>query len=1807
MQKLNFLKTPTMATTKRINDYVPIEFYENYNINYTVKEIFKKYGQCKKLREMFSLRRKCYGPGMDYNDLEMEHYLDDYYLNGFTPHSAYFWRCIYVHPMFRVFTSEMEDTLYNRCLLIRVDQQIRSCWDVEKLCSLLSLPVKCLVMYIAHKISYVKIVMNIKRKTLSMMIEPLVDDYFKHVSTYTVGCLPIYLVNNCIEVYLRPKNYPECVLTHVMKLNQAFGRALSQDCRSVIRLSYPLPILRHYMCQVFGEYDSCSHFSILNLESRSAWASQVLALNGSMLNSELVRVAEPQLGIEVSHKFPCLDSLLKGENDIKLRHIVVELALLATNICQCTTKKHLISLLGLYLSTKSFARKSIDMFMDFVKDSKFAVPQSDGASGSLLSLFGAGFSILGFGTKPTKLNLRNLVLECGSLARAFTNIEGAMRVLPDLIKRLINWVYRLVTGSEYFEKDETLVNLTTRVTNFVSKSDQSDLDYDNEVEAKEFKELLQEVTLNIQSRRGTPVVNDYLSLLSTLRTCKPMVVPDPPDKRRPFSLYLYGNSQIGKSFMVMNVLVDLIETDSNLTIEDRIKIIENLNHYTYVRNSETVYMDGLTQYKKYIIYDDFGQRRDIPGSENSEMMEVLRLLNVMPSVGHMAAVEQKGRVCPLFDIMMMTANFKNPLQVENINEQEALFNRLKENRFEVVLVDKYKLPDKRINKDLVLKDVESGLIKNVDVWYFKEELSDGSLISYRYDEFITILRERMKVHSDQQGKRLDDLLNMKKSAVVRLAEQLNIKASLPEPQVKIDSVFAPLELYKRISLTRFLMDYNQGHNQAIYQAMFFEREDDRILLSMLKEIQNVCKTQIQYSACYPKLRPLLNETELEKVVQWYNDWRKVTAVADVERFQSWVRKHPWLTSALAVAGIGSTIAVTVGISSCFKKCFDKITAWFGSEKREIVTFSAHVFKFEDMPVMVRLPNDSECRMFPLEKIAYRVEVDEEFVDPSDLQTNTNLNAITNFRIIPRKTGTALKFMELISKPLVYESQGGDYSKMKTHMKFAVPQHKNMNELFVLAKKNMVPTQQQVTFAKLKNNQMTIHLLDKNLNRFVGGCLALRGKYVIMPFHYFFCDFETIVFKTSSGREIPISNDIKIRFINGNEWLSVEKAREIWASKLYRDVVVLDLNGQEVYPEFKSIESMFVRGESLSSRSYAKCVLPILRNQNGVIDNLQIMLGSCKPIASSVEVRDDESGFFNFIQDGIEYSAYTSKGDCGSPIVSFVDDGPGLIIGIHSAGYASLAAGYGENITYEMIQKVLVNPQPEMCKVTYTDDVLQVPCGLEFVGRLSKKEYVSRETQFEKSPLYEEDQCQSALSALKVVDGVDPLFKGIMKQSGTKRLIPDFSNNISDFFLYHAPKDLKMNGPFTQECAIRGIIGDPCFQPLNRSTGAGFGWRNVSRGKRDLILDDFTVVPELQASIDRRLEALKRCERVDMFYLDTLKDETRPKRKVLDLNTRVFSYPQVDYVILCRQYFGPFMHWFHSSKIKNNSLIGLNVHSGDSGGLYKSLKKHGNVLAGDFKGWDSDVLSQLMHQIFQHYVDPWFRHNVVGYDYQYSNILRILLLDLCYATHICEDIVYRVDRGMPSGHPLTSIFNTLYNLIMFYLSFVQLVPAEFQRPDIFFQHIECYFYGDDNILSISNFLIKKFNYQTVAKVLRDVFQHTYTLSSKEAIDNRLFDDLLDVTILQRHFIFVDGEWRLALKEQTIREIVMWKKKKISVDESVGSNLDMAMIEWSAYGKTKYNNEMDRLMTLCKQKNLSHLISRFMTYETMRSRVGGTVVY
>lgn len=584
---------------------------------------------------------------------------------------------------------------------------------------------------------------------------------------------------------------------------------------------------------------------------------------------------------------------------------------------------------------------------------------------------------------------------------------------------------------------------------------------------------------------------------------------------------------------------------------------------------------------------------------------------------------------------------------------------------------------------------------------------------------------------------------------------------------------------------------------------------------------------------------------------------------------------------------------------------------------------------------------------------------------------------------------------------------------------------------------------------------------------------------------------------------------------------------------------------------KSIVKLFLPQSDISRRlrgtnTQVQLQVCTVKAKGDKLVHEKVLLSSntCAHIAKGVATKD---GQLNGI---VKYDMPTENGHCGAPLMLTESAGP-CIFGFHSAGrtVSGIREGFGTIISLEVVHALLANiptTKDSFCdgntagvvpltkeKAAEMQAIGLVGGSIYAIGELEKPVNLGTITKLKPS-IMQQDQVfgptpsNPAVLRPAMLDGeiVYPMQRGIEAyQSDQVYFNPKILESVTAMAM--KPHWESTIGAERTILSFEEAIVPPPemkLKPLNRMTSPGFPYRDfvtpATPGKTFALGHegdvDFTSkgLAIVRQDVMKLIDDASKGVRGVHLCVDFLKDELRPNEKVRDIKTRVISGTPMDYTIAVRMYFGAFMSASFGTFVKNGMAPGIN-HYREWGVLAEALLAKGDrIFDGDFSRFDASE-QPWVHEAILEYIERWYAKDAENYSLRHKAVRYVLWMDLVHSRHVTGkgnslDVVVQWNKSLPSGHPLTTIVNSMYSLITIAGCYVSLVK-DFDMWD----HAYVCTFGDDNITSVDDDIHDVFNQVSVAAEMKKLFNLDYTPGNKGGVLVPT-SSIHEVTFLKRSF-------------------------------------------------------------------------------------------
>lgn len=686
----------------------------------------------------------------------------------------------------------------------------------------------------------------------------------------------------------------------------------------------------------------------------------------------------------------------------------------------------------------------------------------------------------------------------------------------------------------------------------------------------------------------------------------------------------------------------------------------------------------------------------------------------------------------------------------------------------------------------------------------------------------------------------------------------------------------------------------------------------------------------------------------------------------------------------------------------------------------------------------------------------------------------------------------------------------------------------------------------------------------------GKVFFIKGQYALMPYH-FLTDLEED--KEALRNEGAV---ITLKSMSDGKWIDVE-----WSVFDPEGPFVVQLLGHDNRP----IDLALVR---IGGREH--------RDMTGVLR----MSGSPKPLDLTMATVDDEKltpfiipdvpavrykdsidykqGTNIHVDKAVYYDVRTQAGFCGSMVVSQGDCGRSFIVGMHVAGDGK-GVGAAACFTADQIRTAISTLSVKAVQVRSVVAVAQTQEGfcppLDKQGTKLQQRAVARSVYPNGIP--DKPNSPPSMVASAVLGWSAPVFDSRKKPAVcTEAAVEIELEKYSQDRCIAFDSEVGSAAFVAAECALndqgmpavfRGsrilsnveawtgmVNGVRVAEPINNRTSTGYPFQNLGHVKSKMV-SELGVLngdsPSLQlvfrCADDLLDDLLKGKEEAlaDVVFKVSPKRELRPPEK----GPRVIQCAPLHVVLVWRRVFWEFMSHYSTWAPEKELGIGLDprTHWDELADWLRSGgHEEGLVGAGDYSQFDQCQEPVISRAIGEAVIGRYGKND------RYNRVRRLLWRTACGPRIVFKNIIYQLEKGMPSGHPATSIINGLYNCTLFRLCYTSLKRGALVSPvggsvhrlkeDMveFKASVRLSVTGDDNIFASRN---PAFN-EMALPALMARFGARYTLDTKMGSAALPFRPLEAVSYLGRAFRREQAlgyKWVAPLRLESIALMAQYAEK------------------------------------------------------------------
>jgi hypothetical protein len=1228
-----------------------------------------------------------------------------------------------------------------------------------------------------------------------------------------------------------------------------------------------------------------------------------------------------------------------------------------------------------------------------------------------------------------------------------------------------------------------------------------------------------------------------------------------------FGVMLGGGAGVGKSNTMKSLSYAIA---ARFFKKDNFKdFMENPKNYTYVRNTENVYWDGLTWRHWFTFWDDFGQAVDVAGNPANEMFEWIRAVNPFEYRVHKAGMEEKGLITFNSKIVIGNTNVRK-FKAKSIHEIKALVRRF---NVHVCVIPK---PEFELDKG------EGG----TDIW--NKEFDFTKLP--RTDSGLTVFDHTVQlfVPIDKNGDAIGDPYDF------------------------------DVLLQKCIDGITIRQQWKES-NQEMLEDLAIQYRDEALDVDVQMEV-------------VPQMAAPFSKMSVKDFIQVaHNDGTTLNFGADKERAETFAVE--WLT-------IWHPLLVKEPeffreLDCLTAKIWGHTNAPYAVKIAALVLMKEFpLFDIGDGPDTMTMAlkcfrayldaGSLEC-VAPEDLMDYNKSIqyspenyDAFFLDFDRMLEHPEISKARKAHKWIKKNKVPLLSMAavvwaLISIPFIYHCGKWIVSFFSKEEVENEPQSGNVDGRSKAANKKQTVNEriaklglnkpqmgapldtngQSILESVMRSNYYALwELRDDNPVKLLGNLTFVYGRIFMIPFHY----LRKLTRLLENG-VFNVNTEFLFKRYNSGFSFKVRIADIVKpyheAEMLNNDLVMIQL--PECYPNHRDIRKFFAKNKDLSKLgpsfqvAMAGCV-------GGTCFTLGNLSGAL-PVSDYDGKKKGKPLDYYEVENTISYHVASKEGDCGALAFIMNSKVPlRKIYGMHVAGCEEAGIGFSGIVTQELIEEYMKNLEIGSSLMVDEDIIGDPTIIVPQMANLGKiKEFTTRNTtsRIKSSPLYgtliRKYTQPARLRPFIGIDGVeiDPMAMAYKKYGNNKTLVDReiLQSCVLSYFekVIEGPRITKRE-LLTVEEAIHGIESDEASVRINPSSSAGHPMTNkTSRNLKKLYYESEgsekeAILDEIKAEVEKYVQLMIQGYRPCWYYQDNNKDERLNFKKAQGGKVRLFSGSPFIFLILVKIYFGAFINDYTKKRLKNGSTLGVNTYSEEWDVMVRLLAQVNPKLdttgSGDYSHYDGDHIPEIEFGSLD-IIDMWYGYELSG---DAKKIRHILYEDCVFSFHILDGEVIEWVSGMPSGHPLTPIINTMYNNLIFRYAWVLC-----KNPiDLFNVCVVFFANGDDNVFSVNPNISLRFQPKMITEAMAKIGM-TYTNEFKSEEDLG-FRHVSQVQFLKRGFKWDKDfhRWVAPLELNTVLDIINWTHAGSEFLTTIRDNMSNVIRELSLHGKSIFEENVPVLL-------------------------------
>jgi hypothetical protein len=438
--------------------------------------------------------------------------------------------------------------------------------------------------------------------------------------------------------------------------------------------------------------------------------------------------------------------------------------------------------------------------------------------------------------------------------------------------------------------------------------------------------------------------------------------------------------------------------------------------------------------------------------------------------------------------------------------------------------------------------------------------------------------------------------------------------------------------------------------------------------------------------------------------------------------------------------------------------------------------------------------------------------------------------------------------------------------------------------------------------------------------------------------------------------------------------------------------------------------------------------------------------------------------------------------------------------------------------------------------------------------------------------------------IAALDLVQPVtgFDGQILHNCVNGFLKDLRSKLKD-------EHLSMLHRVPEDVAVNGMPGVTYVDSINRGTSMGSPFNTPKRkflGALDseLFQDGVVFTDEVRRRMADIRDAYGKRELWRPVFTAHLKDEPVSAAKAQLGKTRVFCGAPIDWTIVVREFFLGHIRLIMNAKFDFECAVGVVAQSKEWSSAYEHVTKFGagRIVAGDYKSFDKKMAPALVLSAFEILIE--LAKDSGNFTSDDIGAMWCIAHDTAYPLVDYHGDLVQFWGSNPSGHPLTTIINSLANSLYVRYAYV-LAGGDVEQ---FSQHVSLLTYGDDNIMSVSK-KCSFFDHTVLQKQLASIGV-VYTMADKESASVP-FIHIADASFLKRQWVFdrAHGVYMAPLDINSIHKMlcITVLSKSVTTEEQMYSIIRSALMEAFFHGEDFFDKYRDMFL---------HVLSKHVEYQS-----------